>query len=172
MKLCLFVSATLLALSLFSGCNEPQGNEMLSVTKDEGRALNNIGIATIPTPTGWSPNRSGGNTAVIFLRTDADQKSPDEMISIDIGTPSSESAKGSADGLAKKFGGEVADLSFTVDGEIAYKVSIPPNHEQMMPRECVVTHHNNKVCFIFGGSKSRNDIWPTVSEIAESLEWN
>lgn len=145
---------------------------MLSVTMEEDRTLNDINIATIPTPTGWSPNRSGGNTAVIFLREDADRKNPDEMISIDVGTPTYDGVKASADALAESFGGAVSELSFTVDGESAYRVSIPPNYEQMMPRECVVVHHNSKVCFIFGGSKSQSDIWPTVLEIAKSLDWN
>lgn len=145
---------------------------MLSVSKEEGRELNDIGIATIPTPVGWSPNRSGGKTAAIFSRKGADPKNLDEMISIDIGTATTESAKGSADGLAKKFGGEVAELPFAIDGEIAFKVSIAPDYEQMRPRECIVTHHNSKVCFIFGASKTKDDIWPAVSEIAKSFKWN
>lgn len=162
----------LLTLSLTTGCNEPTGNGMLSVSQDTESSLNDIGIAAIPTPAGWLPNRSGGNTAVIFLRKDATPNNPEEMISIDIGAPSSDNVKQSADSLAKKFGGQVADLSFTIDGETAYKVSVPPNHEQLTPRECVVTHHNNQVCIVFGASKSQNDIWPTVLTIAESLKWN
>ena len=155
-----------------SSQSEPNGNELLSVAKDGDSTSNNIGIATFPTPNGWLPNRSGGNTAVIFVRKDAQSGNLDEMISIDIGTPSSDGAKESADGLAKKFGGIVSELPFTVDGEVAYKVSVPPNYAQLMPRECIVAHHNNKVCFIFGGSKSKNAIWPTISEIAQSWRWN
>ena len=172
MKSCFFFVKACLALSLLSGCEKPEGNQMLSVTKEEGGTSNDIGIATIPTPIGWLPNRSGGNTAVVFLRKDADREKPDEVISIDVGTPTSAGVKGSADGIAEKFGGTVSELPFAVDGEMAYKVSIPPNFEQVMPRECVVVHHNNKACFIFGGSKSQNEIWPTISEIAKSLRWN
>jgi hypothetical protein len=166
------VSAACLVLSLLSGCKEPEGKQIPSISKDEGRQSNDIGIATIPTPMGWLPNRSGGNTAIIFLREQADQKNPDEMISIDVGTPSFKEVKESADGLAKKFGGAVSDLPFKIDGEVAYQVSIPPNYEQVMPRECVVVHHNDKVCFIFGASKSQSDIRPTILEIAKSMEWN
>lgn len=145
---------------------------MLSGTLDEGRISNDIGIATIPTPKGWLPNRSGGNTAVVFLRKGADRKNPDEMITIDVGKPASERAKETADALAQKFGGVVSDLPFAVDGEVAYKVSVSPNYEKLMPRECVVVHHKNKACIIFGGSKSRTEIWPAISEIAKSLKWN
>lgn len=94
------------------------------------------------------------------------------MISIDVGKPVFPEVKGSADGLAAKFGGSVSKLPYTVDGADAYRVSIPPNYESMMPRECIVVHHNQRACFLFGGSKSHADIWPTVEAIARSLRWN
>ena len=187
MKSFCFAFAACLISALHLGCNQSpsstpperastlpaaKGNELLTVAKDGDSNSNNIGIATFPTPSGWLPNRSGGNTAVVFLRNGAQQASPDEMISIDIGTPSSEGVKESADSLAIKFGGVVSELPFTIDGEVAYKVTVPPNYEQLLPRECIVSHHNDKACFIFGGSKSKEEIWPTVLEIAKSWRWN
>jgi hypothetical protein len=96
----------------------------------------------------------------------------EEMISIDVGKPASNDVKGSADGLAAKFGGTTSKLPYNVDGVEAYRVSIPPNYESMMPRECIVIHHEQKVCFLFGGSKSKSEIWPIVEEIAKSWRWN
>jgi hypothetical protein len=62
-------------------------------------------------------------------------------------------------------------MTVTIDGENGYRVSIPPNYQQLMPRECIVVHHSGNVCFLFGGSKSEADIWPTLREIADSWVW-
>ncbi len=158
-------------LTLQSGCSDPKGNEMLKVEQSEGVIVNDVGDGRFPTPTGWTPNRSGGNTAVILTRVDANPQGREEMISIDIGTPKSPDVKASADGFAGKFSGSVTPLPFAVDGEQAYRISIPANYEQLMPRECIVVHHAGKVCFLIGGSKSKVDIWPTLEEIAESWTW-
>lgn len=134
--------------------------------------VNDIGIATLPTPAGWLPNRSNGNTALIFVRVNASQTQPDEMISIDLGKASAATAKESAEALAKKFGGTVSDFTAGLDGETAFRVSVPPNYKQLMPRECLVAHRADQVCFVFGGSKSKADIWPVLLGIAETWEWN
>ena len=161
----------LLCLAFPLGCGEPRGNQNLTVDKSEGIFVNDVQIATFPTPDGWAPNRSGGNTAVILTRVDANRQNPDEMISIDIGKPVSPDALASANALAAKFSGRAAPLLFEIDGEPAYRVSIPPNYETMMPRECIVVHHGGQVCFLFGGSKSTSDIWPTLAVVAESWRW-
>jgi len=165
------LSLLALLLTFQSGCSEPKGNEMLTVEQSEGVIVNDVEEARFPTPADWTPNRSGGNTAVILTRVDANPQDRDEMISIDIGTPVSPDAKASADEFAGKFSGGVTPLPFAVDGEQAYRVSIPANHEQLMPRECIVMHHGGKVCFLIGGSKSKADIWPTLKEVAESWTW-
>ena len=159
-------------LVFYVGCGQQSDNGALSVTKTGDHLAIDIGIASFPTPKGWMPNRSDGNTVVILIRKGADPAALEEMISIDVGVPVSPDAKGTADALAKGFGGTVSELPYTVDGVDAYRVSIPDNYESMMPRECIVVHHNQKVCFLFGGSKSRKDIWPTVDEIAKSWSWN
>jgi len=162
----------IITLLFYVGCGQPNENGALSVTKTERHLVNDIGIASFTTPEGWTPNRSDGNTAAILTRNGANPTALEEMISIDVGKPTSPDVKGSADGLAKKFGGTVFELPYAVDGADAYRVSIPPNYESMLPRECIVVHHNQKVCFLFGGSKSRSNIWPTVDEIARSWNWN
>jgi hypothetical protein len=73
--------------------------------------------------------------------------------------------------LAAKFSGSAEAMTVTIDGENGYRVSIPPNYQQLMPRECIVVHHSGNVCFLFGGSKSEADIWPTLREIADSWVW-
>ena len=165
------VSLIALLLAFQSGCSDPKGNEILTVEQSEGVIVNDVGEARFPTPAGWAPNRSDGNTAVILTRVDANPQDRDEMISIDIGTPVSPDTKASAEGFAGKFSGSVTPLPFAVDGEQAYRVSIPANYEQLMPRECIVVHHAGKVCFLIGGSKSKADIWPTLKEVAESWTW-
>ncbi len=153
------------------GCREPKGNRKLSVEQADGVLINDVRIATFPTPDGWIPNRSGGNTAVILTRIGANRQNPDEVISIDIGKPVSPDVIASANALAAKFSGTATPLSFEVDGEPAYRVSIPPNYEKIMPRECIVVHHADQVCFLFGGSKSTADIWPVLCVVAESWNW-
>ena len=165
-------SLIIITLVFFVGCGQPNDNGALSVTKTGDQLVNDIGIASFTTPEGWMSNRSDGNTAAILTRKDANPAALEEMISIDVGKPAAPDVKGSADGLAKKFGGTVSELPYDVDGADAYRVSIPANYESMMPRECIVVHHNQKVCFLFGGSKSRSDIWSTVDEIAKSWSWN
>ena len=150
---------------------EASPNERLSVIKKDGGLVNDIGIATFPTPDGWVPRRSGGNTSVIFLRTGSDQTQPNEMISIDVGTAASSGVKQSAEALARKFSGTASLLDSEIDGETAYRVSIPPKYNQLMPRECIVVHRGNQVCFVFGASKIEDEIWPTVSGIAKSWSW-
>jgi len=160
-----------LVFALPAGCGEPKGNEKLAVRSKAGVLTNDVGIATFPTPDGWTPNRSSGNTAVILTRIGANRQNLDEMISIDIGQPASPDSEQSAKSLAAKFSGTVTPLSFPVDGETGYRVSIPPNYEKLMPRECIVVHRGGQVCFLFGGSKSRAEIWPTLSAIAQSWKW-
>ncbi len=167
----LLVSFAVFAIAVHAGCGEPKSNEMLTVEETDGIIFNDVGVAKFPTPNGWTPNRSNDNTVVVLLRSNANRENPDQLISIDIGTPDSPDVEASADGFAKKFGGVVSSFSFTVDGESAYRVSIPPNYEQMVPRDCIVVHHNGKACFLIAGSKSKDDIWPTLEEIAHSWKW-
>ncbi len=116
--------------------------------------------------------RSNGNTAAILTRAGTNPSNAEELISIDIGNPMSDKVKESAESLANKFGGKVLRLSYEVDGAEAYRVSIAPNYDSVMPRDCIVMHHKKKVCFLFGGSKSKSDIWPTVEAIAGSWTWD
>ncbi|MFN3194075.1 MAG: hypothetical protein ACE361_26440 [Aureliella sp.] len=161
-----------LTIALYLGCEQSNDNGALTVTKTGEQWVNDIGIASFPTPLGWMPNRSDGNTVIILTRQGADPETLEEMISIDVGKPVSSEVEGSADGLADKFGGTVSKLPYTVDGSEAYRVSIPPTFDSLMPRECIVIHHNQRVCFLFGGSKAQADLWPTVEAIAKSWQWN
>ena len=161
----------LLCIALPWGCGEPRGNQKLAVTEADGILIVDVGIATFSTPEGWTPNRSDGNTVVILTRVGANRQNPEDMISIDIGKPVSPDAQASANGLAANFAGTVTPLSFQVDGEPAYRVSIPPDYEQLMPRECIVIHHRGQVCFLFGGSRSTADIWAPLSAVAQSWNW-
>ena len=167
-----FGTLIIITLAFHTGCEPSKDNSALSVTKMGGQLVNDIGLASFPTPKGWMSNRSNGNTIAVLTRKGANPAALEEMVSIDVGKPASNDVKSSADSLAKKFGGSVSRLPYNVDGVEAYRVSIPPNYESMMPRECIVVHHNQKVCFLFGGSKSQADIWPTVDEIAKSWSWN
>ncbi|GEM_PF-3922334 len=166
------ISFLLFIITLSTGCKESNDNGAVTVKNTGGHLINDIGIASFPTPEGWMPNRSGGNTAMILTRKGAIPEALEEMISIDVGNPASFDVKGSADGLATKFGGTASKLPYAIDGAEAYRVSIPPSYEKMMPRECIVFHHGQKVCFLFGGSKSKADIWPIVDNIAQSWTWN
>ena len=168
----LLVSFLVVSIGIQLGCGKPKDNQKLTVNQSGGVITNDVGIAKFATPKGWTPNRSDGNTAVILTRVNANLQNPDEMISIDVGAPVAADAKASADGFANKFSGSVSPLPFAVDGAEAYRVSIPANYEQMLPRECIVVHHGGKLCFLIGGSKSQADIWPALTEIAKSWTWN
>jgi len=67
----LLVSFAVFAIALHPGCGEPKSNEMLTVEKADGIMINDVGVAKFPTPSGWSPNRSSHDTAVVLLRSDA-----------------------------------------------------------------------------------------------------
>lgn len=121
---------------------------------------------------GWSVNRSDGNTVAILTRDNMNRQDPAELISIDVGEAILPAAKDSAERFAEKFSGTVAPLDFSIDGEPAFRVSIPPTYEQVAPRECIAVHHNGQVCFLIGGSKAQAEIWPTLKEIAQSWKWN
>lgn len=166
-----FLGLLLLGFVFPTGCSEPKGNQKLTVEKTDDVLMNDIVIATFPTPEGWTPNRSGGNTAVILTPVDANPENPEEMISVDVGKPVSPEVEASAKGLAAKFSGTVTPLPSQIDGEPAYRVSVPPSYEQIMPRECIVVHHAGQVCFLFGASKTTADIWPALSAVAQSWKW-
>lgn len=162
----------IIMLAFHVGCEQSKDNGALTVSKAEGQVVNDVGLASFSTPVGWMSNRSDGNTVAILTRKGADPTALEEMISIDIGKPLLSDVKDSADSLALEFGGTVSKLPYNVDGAEAYRVSIPPNYESMMPRECIVVQYNQKLCFLFGGSKCQADIWPTVEEVAKSWRWN
>lgn len=162
---------TLLSFGFPLGCGKQVSDQpqLTGVTVDV--FVNDIGIATFPTPEGWTPNSSDGNTAMILTRVGADPQALEEMISIDIGKAASPDAQATANALAAKFSGTVTSLPFQVDGEMAYRISIPPNHEQLMPRECVVVHRGDHACILFGGSKATADIWTPLSAVVQSWSW-
>lgn len=172
--------AVVLLVLTFAGCKDQPDNGKLTVRKqtevtaDETKEVfvNDVGVASFPTPTGWRPNRSNGNTAIILTRENADGQPPNEMFSIDIGKPLTNSVEESAKGIAEKFNGTVTAFADGLDGETAFRVSVPPNYDTLMPRECIVAHHDDKVCFIFAGSKSKTDIWPAMLELTRSWKWN
>jgi hypothetical protein len=153
------------------GCEEPRGNDKLSVVTEDERIVNDIGFARLPTPDGWTPNRSGGATSVVFIREDANRAKPEEVISIESGKPIESSVRASADAFAAKFAGSVAELPFDIDGESAFRVVIPQKLDQLFPRQCIVVHHGDKVCFVIGASKSENEIGPVLDGIAKSWKW-
>ena len=89
----------IITLLFYVGCGQPNENGALSVTKTERHLVNDIGIASFTTPEGWTPNRSDGNTAAILTRNGANPTALEEMISIDVGKPTSPDVKGSETAL-------------------------------------------------------------------------
>jgi hypothetical protein len=145
--------------------------EMLTIEKSGGVTVCDVGVAKFPVPAGWVPNHSTGDSAVILTRVNANPLDCDEMIVINISPPVTPKTKESADGYAGQYYGHVVLPPFTVDGEHAYRVSMSANSGQLEPRECIVVHHADKACFLVGGSKSKQGIWPTVKEVADSWTW-
>lgn len=160
-----------LVVGFGSGCSEPDETTLVGGDKQSETETYDIGIAHFVVPEGWAPNRSDGNTAVILTRETADRSNLSEMISIDIGIPASATAEESAIGFSDKFSGTVETLDQDLDGETAFRVSIPATYSELLPRECIVAHHNGKVCFLIAGSNAKDEIWPVLSDIADSWEW-
>ena len=178
----LFFSITILYASMFFvGCQRTDvtpakqqpgpDNGMLTVRNQDGVLVNDIGIATFATPQGWQPLRSDGSTAIIIGRPNATPANSEEMITIDVGAPIENTVQKSAIAVASKFSGRSSKMDLVIDGEEAYQVVIPPDYKKLKPRHCIVVHHGDRVLYIFGGSKSTNDIWSPVMEIARSLKW-
>jgi hypothetical protein len=164
--------AVTFAITFVIGCGPASSTGPLNVNSVDGQQMNDFGVASIPTPAGWEPNRSDGNTVLILTRSGANRQAPEEMISFDVGRALVADAEGTARSLAAKFGGTIKKLAFKIDGSDAYRVSIPPSYDRLMPRECLVVHSADKACIVFGASKKQADLWPTLEGISKAWKWN
>lgn len=155
------------------GCDRRQ-DDRLVVAKDPSdasRFLCDIKFATFRTPKGWTPNRSDKETYVILSRSNETYPNLSQMISIDVGKPVIPTARASADGFAANWRGRVEDASLSVDGEVAFRVTIPPDKKMVRPIDAVVTMRDGRLFMIMGGARETGDVNAAIDDIVASWKW-
>lgn len=148
--------------------------DSLSVKKskaDPKRFDCDVGFATFTTPTGWSVNRSNKPTYAIFTPADEAYPKVTKMISIDAGKPTGEGAKGTAEGMAKKFKGQVLPQTMKIDGADAYMVKCEADAKQLKPVECVVMAHKDKVVMLIAGATKDDAASTAIKELIATWKW-
>ena len=144
-------------------CNDPA---------DASRFLCDVTYATFETPKGWVPNRSGKNTYAILSRANETYPYLTRMISIDIGKPVEPTTKAVAEAFANKWRkGQVEVLSLQIDGEVAFRVTVPPNNNTMQPVDCVIAMRDGVVFMLIGGAKANGDVSDALDEVVASWKW-
>ncbi len=162
-----------LAILVQPGCGRRQ-DDRLAVTKDPSdasRFLCDVTFATFRTPKGWAPNSSDGTTCAILSRSDEVYPNLSRMITIDIGKSVDPTAKVSADAFAAEWGGRVEDASLTVDGETAFRVTIPPDKRTVRPIDAVVMSKDGQLFMIIGGAMETGDVNAAIDDIVASWKW-
>ncbi len=162
-----------LALLVPRGCAQRQ-NDRLVVTRDPSdasRFVCDVKFATFRTPKGWTPNRSDGTAYAILSRSNETYPNLSQMVSIEIGTPVDPTARGSAEGFAADWRGRVEDASLTLDGETAFRVTIPPDNKTVRPVDCVAAMKSGRLFLIIGGARETGDVNAAIDDIVASWKW-
>ncbi len=162
-----------LAILVQRGCSRRQ-DDRLVVTRDPSdasRSVCDVQFATFRTPKDWTPNRSDGTTYAILTRSNETYPNLSQMISIDIGMPVDPTARASADGFAADWRGRVEDASLTLDGEMAFRVTIPPDNKTVRPIDAVVTMKDGRLFMVIGGARETGDVNAAIDEIVASWKW-
>ncbi len=162
-----------LAILVQLGCTRTE-DDRLVVTKDPSDAsgtLCDVKFATFTIPKGWTANRSDKNTYAILSRSNENHPNLSQMISIDIGKPVDPTARASADGFAAKWGGRVEDASLSVDGEMAFRVTCPPDNKTVRPIDCVVMMRDGRLFMLIGGARETGNLNAAIDEIVASWKW-
>lgn len=167
-----YLGALLVACLLV--CNVLAEDERLVVRqdpKDPSRFHCDIKYATFTTPEGWEPNRSGGNTYAAL--SSSSETSPDltKLISIDVGKPAKPTAKQMAIAFAKQWKGQVAQDPLKLDGEEAYRVTIPPDNKTLRPAECIIAIQGGRAFLLIGGAKQEGALGKAMDELVDSWKW-
>lgn len=163
----------LLTISLLSSYAYGQ-EERLVVHKDPtdpSRFICDVKYATFTTPKGWQPNRSGGNTYAILLRSNETYPKVTQMISIDIFKPVEPTAKELAVAFAKRWNGRLGESSVKIDGEKGYRVTIPSDNKTMHPVDCIVAIKDARAFMLIGGAKENGDLGKALDDLVASWKW-
>jgi hypothetical protein len=138
---------------------------------DPKRLICELKHATFKVPEGWQPNRSDGKTQCILTKSTDKPASPSQMIMIDVGKPSDPNPKDLAKSFAKMWGGEVLEKTLKVDGEEAFKISIPPTEKKVQPTNAIVVIKDARVFMLIGGAKSDEKLDKVLEQLAADWRW-
>ncbi|MDZ7619970.1 MAG: hypothetical protein U1E05_23465, partial [Patescibacteria group bacterium] len=63
------------------------------------------------------------------------------------------------------------DASLSVDGEMAFRVTCPPDNETVRPIDCVVMMKEGRMFMLIGGARETGELNAAIDEIAASWKW-
>jgi hypothetical protein len=138
---------------------------------DPSRWICDVKYATFKTPKGWQPNRSDKPSSAILSQASESYPNLTQMISVDIGRPGVPTTKATADAFAKKWNGQVDKVPLKVDGETAFRVTIPPDKKTVRPIDCIIAMKAGRLFMLIGGAKEKGDVSKALDELVASWKW-
>jgi hypothetical protein len=138
---------------------------------DPSRQDCDVTIATFTTPKNWQAHPSDKNTYALLTRASEQHPNLTSMITIDLGKPKLPTAKASADDFAKEWKGRVDEKPLKLDGEVAYRVTIPPDGKTLRPVECVVAYRAGRLVLVIGGTNEMAGVHAEIEEVVGTWKW-
>ena len=123
-------------------------------------------------PAGWSevPREKAGRVGQ-WIGPDSTPAAVKQLVMVETGRPGATSADAMAKGLARNFGGVVADDPTTLGGEPALLVRAENNDDELAPVVGLVCVHGDNVFLVMGGAVKGKDVAPDVEAIRKSWRW-
>lgn len=163
------IFTALLCITAF-GCTPSEVNDSVSevqpnATLQPGKV--DIGAASFAIPNGWQSDGHKNEPTLLPIHSDGSES--ELMIGIFVNDDSSIDAMSQAKMIAERTSVKETLVSGGVDGEVAYRVSSPPNND--VAEEWIIVKHSGKMYSISGESTERFDCWPVLDEIRQTWIW-
>jgi hypothetical protein len=141
--------------------------------EDASRLHCQLRQASFTIPEGWKPHNSGGKSTIILSYGDETSKNATMLIDFGIGISKEPTSKELAESWAKEWkGGEVQKETTKLDGEEAYRVTIPADGE-LKPVEALLLVKDKRAFMIMCGAKvDSKEIKMALEEIRKTWKWN
>lgn len=141
---------------------------------DETRLQAELRQAFFTVPKNWKPNLAGGpNKSAVILTFGAETKEEDLTARIDIGIGISKAptSKDLAETWAKEWAGVVEKETVQLDGEEAYRVTIPADGT-LKPTEAILLVKDKRGFMLMGGAKEPSKaLSEALEEIRKTWKW-
>jgi hypothetical protein len=123
-------------------------------------------------PSGWATMMEDGQKTIGVWAYPSAARTQ-KVIRIETGRPTDSSAKSTAEGLARNFGGSVAKETTLLDGETAWRVQVDdkPVQQTVHPVEALVATHNGYIYLVMGGVAGDQTCAAEIERIRSSWTW-